>query len=143
MNYSIKKIILNDWPALTSAVGIPIIWGIHYAFPYLRPGAVHLPSWLPLLISAAFALTLADRISHIARLFEHGIPARAVVTGLRIVRDRGRLEFAFEYDGRRFASWMPVHKTEQVMTLIPGTAIEVLFNREKPEQAIVKSLFEA
>ena len=142
MNYSIKKIILNDWPALASAVGIPIIWVIHYAFPYLRPGAVNVPSWLPVLISSAFALTLADRISHIARLFEHGLSARAVVTNLRIERDRGRLEFVFEYDGRRFASWMPVHKTEQVMTLIPGTAIEVLFNREKPEQAIVKSLFE-
>ncbi len=142
MNYSVGKIIANDWPSLASAVGIPIIWGIYYAFPYIRPGAALISILLPILISAALALVLAGRVRRVARLFSSGILTRAVVTDLRIERDRGRLEFAFEHGGRRISSWMPVHKTAAVMALIPGTAIEVLCDPEKPEKAIVKSLFE-
>lgn len=141
MKSSLHKILSTDWPALTASLGVPIIWAIHFGFPYLRQTALPLPLWLPVTISVALIIWLVWRISRIAKLFAHGQLTVGKVTDLRIAKDRGRLEFEFEYQGKSISTWSPIHKTKAVLSLTPGTGIEVLFDKNCPTRAIVKHLY--
>ena len=143
MKYSLRKTISTDWPALAASWGIPIIWAIHFGFPYLRPTALPLSLWFPTSISVALITWLVWRISRVARLFAHGRLASGQVTRLSIVKDRGRLEFTFEHQGKLICTWTPIHKTKAVLSLAPGAIVEVLFDTSHPTRAIVKHLYAA
>lgn len=143
MPYSRQQIVWNDWPALASATAIPIIWAIFIGFHYLKPNAVPLSPWLPTTASIAVGAILIWRMSRIRRLFEWGSVADGVVTDLLIAKDRGRLEFAYEVDGKQIVSWMPIHKTKAVLELYRGKKIKVLYDRSAPRCAIVQDLFAA
>ena len=144
MQFSVRKTIQTDWPGLAAFVGIPIIWTVHFAFPYLRPDSNVSHSVLfPASISLCLAVLLFWRLRRIAHLFASGRLASAEITRLSISRDRGRLEFAFEHQGQLVHSWTPVHKTKSVLALQPGARVEALFDPARPTHAIVKRLYEA
>lgn len=143
MKSSLRKILSTDWPALAASLGIPIIWAIHFGFPYLRQTALPLPLWLPGTISVALIIWLVWRISRVAKLVAHGQLAVGKITELKIAMDRGRLEFEFEYQGKSISTWSPIHKTKAVLSLTPSTVIEVLFDPSCPTRAIVKHLYAA
>lgn len=143
MNYSLSKVLSTDFPALAAGLGIPIIWGVHSGFPYLRPTESPLSLWFPVSISVVLMILLGWRISRVARLFAHGQLAVGLVTRLNIARDRGRLEFIFEYQGKPISTWTPIHKTKAVLLLAPGTVVDVLFDPSYPTRAIVKHLYTA
>ena len=143
MKYNLRKTLSTDWPALAASLGVPIIWVIHFGFPYLRQTALPLPLWFPVTISVALIICLAWRIRRVAKLFTHGQIAVGKVTHLSIAKDRGRLEFEFEYLGKLISTWAPIHKTKAVLSLPPGTVVEVLFDTSRPTRAIVKHLYAA
>ena len=141
MKYSIIKVIVNDWPALASSIGIPFIWLIHYAFPYISKVNEQTPLLLPIVVTNALVVVLWWRIKRVAWFFNNGIAASGKVVLLRIVKDRGRIEFTFNHQGGNFSAWSPIHKTKRVLSLVPGTNIEVLFDAENPTKAIIKELY--
>lgn len=143
MKYSLRKVLSTDWPALAASFGIPIIWVIHFVFPHLQQSAPPLSLWFPASIAAALIIWLVWRISRVAKLFALGQLATGQVTDLNLAKDRGRLEFAFEYQGKRVSTWMPIHQTKAVLSLTPGTTVEVLFDKNHPTRAIVKHLYAA
>ncbi len=138
---SYRRIVAHDWLVLFGALGIPIIWIINIAFPYLREGAVHTPE-IAAVITLACGLLIGWRIWRIHYLFSHGIEAAGVVTRLKIVRDRGRLEYTFTANKRTIHAWFPVHKTKRVLQLDRGAAITVLYDKKNPQFCIVQDLFE-
>ena len=143
MKFSYFKLLSTDWPALAASIGIPIIWAIYFIFPLLQHSAIPLPIWFPSGISVALIIWLVWRIIRIARLFADGQLATGIITDLVLAKDRGRLEFTFEYQGKQVSSWMPIHQTKAVLSLTRGTTVEVLFDRNQPNRAIVKHLFVA
>ena len=72
-----------------------------------------------------------------------GSTVEGTVEELRIVRDRGRLEYSYRVGGQRFAAWCPVHKAKQVTALHVGQKLTVLVAPEKPAHSIVADLFVA
>ena len=141
MRYSFLKIVWNDWPALAFSIAVPMTWIIHCSFPYLNRGTGPVPLWFPVGGTVICIVVLLWRIGRIHWFFAHGNSAVAVITDLRIVKDRGRLEFAFEVTGSRVRTWMPIHKTRAVLSLSPGDRVDVLFDSSKPTRAIVKCLY--
>lgn len=134
--------IWNDWPALATAIAVPITWILHLGLPFLQRKSVPLPLWLPAGLSVVLIALLVWRIGRVRWLFVHGVPVVGTVTGVWIAKDRGRLEFMFEIDGARVRSWMPVHKTKAVLSLSPGDRVDLLVDPGRPTRAIVKRLFE-
>lgn len=143
MKLSLSKLLSTDFPALAASLGIPINWLVHFGFPYLRPTESPLSFWFPVSIPVVLVILLGWRISRIARLFAHGQLAVGFVTRLNIARDRGRLEFMFEYQGKPISTWTPIDKTKAVLLLVPGTVVDVLFDPSYPTRAIVKDLYTA
>jgi hypothetical protein len=135
----LSKIIWTDWPALASAIAIPMIWAIHFVFPLIRPGAKLL--WLAVAISLTAGIGLTWRFARIHRLFARGNLASARVTGVQMVKDRGRLEFEYEVDGKLCNSWMPVHRNKDVLSIRIGQEVDILIDPERPNTAIVRHLY--
>lgn len=140
MKASLKKIVWNDWLALFAFCALPIIWIIHFAFPYLKRGA-SAPIEVGVIVSILAAVALAWRIRRVQQLFATGAHTDGVVEAVRILKDRGRLEYSYHVDGRSIGSWSPVHKSKQVLALRIGQKITVLFDRKHPEKSIVADLF--
>jgi hypothetical protein len=138
------SIISTDWPALFCLISIPGIWIIGFLFPFVRKGASFgtfevLAFALPIsMVAGGFLLW---RIARIHRLFAFGRLVPAQVTSLRIARDRGRLEFEYDFGGLRRTSWMPVHKNKRVLALEPNQQVEVLVDPRDPTNAIVRQLY--
>jgi hypothetical protein len=144
MKPHLKKILLADWPALFCSISIPGIWVIGLIFPFLRQGATFgrveiLSIALPLsLIAAGFLLW---RVTRIQTLFSRGAAVRGNITRIRLVRDRGRVEFRYEFNGERLESWMPVHQTPEVLALRESQEIDLLVDATRPRRAIIRHLF--
>lgn len=141
MRYSQLKIVWNDWPALALSIAVPITWIVHFGFPYFQREAASFPLWHPAGVSVTLIALLLWRIGRVHWFFSHGASAVGVITDLRIVKDRGRLEFEFDVEGKRVRSWMSIHKTKAVLSLSPGDCVDLLFDETKPTRAIVKSLY--
>jgi len=144
MKPHLKKILLADGPALFCSISIPGIWVIGLVFPFLRQGATFgrveiLTIALPLsLIAAGFLLW---RVTRIQTLFRRGAAVRGNITRIRLVRDRGRVEFRYEFNGERLESWMPVHQTPEVLALRESQEIDLLVDATRPRRAIIRDLF--
>lgn len=143
MRASTTKILRNDWPALFAALFAPGIWGVHVVYPLLRLHRSAPPLWLPVVLSAMAVAALAWRIARIRRLFAQGRTATGVVVRIRFVRDRARLDFAFDADGRRVETWSPVHKTRDTIKLDAGQELEILYDPRAPRRAVPRDLFAA
>ena len=144
MKPRVSRIIWTDWPALLCLLLIPGIWIIGAAYPLINSsakfGSVEILS-VAVPISLVAALVFAWRVRRVFRLFAHGRRIRAVIRVVRIVRDRGRLEFAYELDGQTVESWTPIHKNKQVLELRPQQEVDVLVDPAKPKDAIVAHLY--
>ena len=144
MKPRVSRIIWTDWPALLCAVSIPVVWIIGAAYPLINSSAQierfeMLSIAVP--ISLLAALLLAWRINRVFRLFSHGRRIRGVIQSIRIVRDRGRLEFAYELDGQAVISWTPIHKSARVLELRRLQEVDVLVDTARPKEAIVAQLY--
>ena len=140
MKASLTKIIWNDWPALFALCAIPIIWIIHFGFPYLKKEAFA-PIEIGISVCILAAVALVWRIVRVTRLFDSGEQTDGVVEAVRIVKDRGRLEYSYRVKEEIISGWNPVHKSKQVLSLRVGQTITVLFDRAQPKKSIVADIF--
>jgi hypothetical protein len=144
MKPRVSSIIWTDWPALSCAVSVPLVWIIGAAYPLINSSARFGPRELlsiAIPVSLLAALMLAWRINRVFRLFSHGRRIRGVIQSIRIVRDRGRLEFAYELDGQAVVSWTPIHKSRRVLELRRLQEVDVLVDPARPKDAIVAQLY--
>ena len=140
MSPSLTKIVCHDWPALFSLLFIPVIWIIHFTFPYIKSGA-SAPMWIATTISTAAIISLIWRVQRINKLFKLGIPTHGVCLGVQIKRDRGLFSYSYKVDDKDHLSWCPVHKSKYVLSFEIGQNITVLYDQSFPKRSIVKDLF--
>lgn len=145
MKPRIFSIVWTDLPALVCLMCLPVIWLISAQLIFFRhDGSFTARDALMLAIplSAAVGGLLAWRIVRVHRLFVHGRVVRAQITRVHVARgDRGRVDFAFDFGGRRVSSWTSVHKNKQVEALAVNQEVEVLVDSTKPANAIVRQLY--
>jgi len=144
MKPRIGSILWTDWPALLCLMCLPVIWLISAQFMLFRrdgsfTGRDALMLALPLSLVAGGLLVW--RIVRIHRLFSRGQVVRAQITRVEVALDRGRVEFAYDFAGRRVSSWTSVHKNKQVEALAANQEVEVLVDAAHPATAIVRQLY--
>lgn len=146
MKPSVRQIIWTDWPALAAAWGIPLSLIASLGVPYVyafrgsRPYEP-LPLFVPIAAMTLLAGILLWRIDRIRYFFHQGQATKGIITGIWIVRDRGRLEYAYEFNGRRWDAWSYVHKNSAVLSLAENQIVDVLVDRLRPSHAIVRDLY--
>ena len=63
-----------------------------------------------------------------------------VITRILLVRDRGRVEFRYDFNGELFESWMPVHQSREVLALRESQEIDLRVDATQPRRAIIRDL---
>ncbi len=93
------------------------------------------------LLTVILFLLLFWRISRLKRILRTGPRAKALVTGIGFVKDRGRIEFRYVHDGRQHDTGCAIMKNATTQALTKGTQIEVAIDPAKPGKALIIELF--
>ena len=143
MKPSLRAIIWNDWPALACSIGAPTIWAIFFGYALVQRPLTADPFvvFLSAISTAALLGVLAWRIWRIYAMFARGIEVPGHVALFRLAKDRGRLEYAYQFGGYPASSWSPVHQTKRVLSLQVGQQVQVLVDPMNPGRAILKELY--
>ncbi len=141
----LSRIINTDWPALAATLGVPIALAIGWAHPLFFP-STDSRYWLLIHIgvpaSLACTILLLWRVIRVRNLFRGGRRLVAHITQVQLAKDRGRVDFEYQLEGKVVSSWQPVHQTNRVRSLAPGQQVTALVSSTRPKTAIVKDLFE-
>jgi hypothetical protein len=138
------RIVATDWPALFSAVVIPMVLLLVVAYPMFGPShgdASEQVFFFGLPIAAVAFSVLCWRVFRVLHLFSRGVQVEGTIARVQLVKDRGRVEFSYLRQGRMESSWQPVHKTKAVQRLEPGQAVQLLVHPTKSKVAIIRHLF--
>lgn len=136
----IGKIIANDYIAMIAVVSIFVLPAV-LVFAGLKEGGFdRYLSYAAVGIVLAVAGFIA-RINWVTRILERGAPVRGVIREINAYKDRGRIEFDYEYAGHKLSAGMAVHLSKAVKELQPGDHVNVVVDREKPTRALLRDLF--
>ena len=144
MHPRLLRVINTDFLALLGVIGVPLVWVIGAVFPYMRKGAKFDEAFMlgfALPVSACCFALAVWRVWRIYNLFDSGQSVNGRLTDVVLWRDRGRIKFKFEFDGREFRSSMLVHQTDAVLKLQPEQDVDLLVHPAHPRTAIIKQLF--
>ena len=75
--------------------------------------------------------------SHFARGVE--VAGKVIAIGFR--RDRGRIEYAYSYQGQTYQGANAIHKISKTRHLKPGDEITLLVDPDKPKRAFVRDIY--
>lgn len=142
MTLSLRQIIATDWPALAAAIGVPVSLLVSWLYPMLHPASSGRQTGFAVVGASACLLLLAWRALRVVRLFRAGQEVEGTITRIQLAKDRGRIEFSFDLEGRAHRSWQPVHQSRRVLALSRGQRVRVLVDSRHPGRAIIKDLFE-
>ena len=144
MKPRLGSILWTDWPALLCLMCLPVIWLISAQLVLFRhDGSFTTRAALTIAVPLSLVAggLLVWRIVRIHRLFSRGQLLRAQITRIDVALDRGRVELAYDFSGRRVSSWTTVHKSKQVEALAVNQEVEVLVDAANPLNAIVRDLY--
>ena len=144
MKPRLGSILWTDWPALLCLMCLPVIWLISAQLVLFRhDGSFTTRAALTIAVPLSLVAggLLVWRIVRIHRLFSRGQLLRAQITRIDVALDRGRVELAYDFSGRRVSSWTTVHKSKQVEALAVNQEVEVLVDAAHPATAIVRQLY--
>lgn len=94
------------------------------------------------LVFSLLGLPLAlSRWHSLRHLFLCGEECQGRITSFWMERDRGRVEFAYEFAGATHSSGMALHKNPATSSLREGAPVTVLVDPNRPNRAILPDLF--
>jgi hypothetical protein len=136
--------ILVIWNDLLAFVGatVLIVAGIGSPLAVL----LHLADPLPTLaIGASFFLggfaLVISRVALIKSIVSDAQDVAGRVLVVEFFRDRGRVEYMYTYQGRRYVSTNAVMKTRRTVALDPGEEVTVCVDRNRPSRAFLPVLY--
>jgi hypothetical protein len=142
---SVLRIVQQDYASLLCVLGPVVFWGLFVAVDVLglgrRPDAKPFFRYAAPAVTAVALPLLVVRVRRFARLFRDGVEVSGRVTACAFERDRGRVEFTFEHDGKSYAGGAALHRTARTAALAPGQELVVLFDPAAPESALLRDLY--
>ena len=140
---SLLKILKIDYLAFLGLWFPIIIWAIYIVLLLLNKTN---PSDTGLLIAYAVItvlgiLVLGWRIQLYYSVFDDGIEAMATISNISFFRDRGRIDYAYLFQGQKFMSGNAVMKTKETRSIQIGDQVVLVVDRNHPKRAFIRDLF--
>jgi len=133
---SIIQIIWTDYFAFITALLPVCIWAlvllIWKAQVYIRIGAVG--------TLIVFGL-LAWRVVLFRKVFREGKSVLGRVSSAYLIRDRGRVEYTYSYQGKFYKSGVSIHRNSRTKALKEGEGVILVVDRRNPGRAFIRSLY--
>jgi Protein of unknown function (DUF3592) len=151
---SIFRIIKSDYVATLCLIFPLAAWVMYISvavfgfFPATRmhpaiEGSQDAPFFLiiALLSTAIFVPLLVWRVYSISSKFAGGVEVPGRITNIQFSRDRGTVEYTYEYQGRRYAAANNLRRNSGSRRLIGRKDITVVVDRDNPTRAFIKELY--
>jgi hypothetical protein len=81
------------------------------------------------------------RVRTIQQLFEKSVEVLGQITNIYFHRDRGRVEYSYTYQEKRYSGGSAIMKTGRTQNLRSGSQVVLLVNLENPKQALIRDLY--
>ena len=148
----ISRALNTDVLTVAILAGFVLTWGLYF----LVDGAYLVPPWRSAsdegvtgsgLWKVAVAVTvlllplLAYRIHMFMSAFESGQLYRGRITDIEFFRNRGRVSFTYEVDGKEISVVAPVMKNARSKALLVGQEVDVVVHPVNPGRAFVLDLY--
>ena len=154
-NAQTGRILRNDYPSLLMLLCISVMWVIAIGgsalgfLPTRRGGgAVEVDStMMTVMIVAAvvgtfvFGWLAARRIQDIKRIINTGPEVQGRIQTIGFFKDRGRVEYTYEYDNQLHHAGNAIWKNRETMQLQAGDEVMLIVDPDKPSRAFVASLY--
>jgi hypothetical protein len=147
------RIIRTDYATILAMLFPVVIWGVYVAtaffgfFPGLRGREPLTASDANFFLYFSVIVTLLGiplliwRIHVIRAIFIRGIEVSGKIMSAHFSGSRGRLEYAYIFDGQTYRAGHAVHKTKQVRGIQPGDTITLVVDPNKPGKALIRDIF--
>jgi hypothetical protein len=143
---SFFSIVQADYVALLSFLFPIAMWGLFIFNRYIAsgPDRADAASFFLRLAIAATVIgipLLIWRIRTFQAHFARGVEVAGKVTGIGFRRDRGRIEYAYSYQGQTYHGANAIHKISKTRYLKPGDEVALLVDPDNPKRAFVRDIY--
>ncbi len=146
---SLSKILWTDYPAFYASLLPLAAWMVFFAwFPkWTSSGPVIGPEARPLYLTLILAATAggiaaaASRIFRFRQILRNGCQVRAKIIQIELVRDHGRIDFAYIFNHQEYLESASVHRNAEIKTLRNGDQVMLIVDRTKPSRAFIRDLY--
>ena len=146
---SLSRIIWTDYIAFISVIFPAVIWIVCLAWipDWRREGPI-IPVWMApyvlvfcLFVTLLGSLVLAWRVWLINAIFRKGSVVSGQITFVSLKRDRGRLDYTFNFEDETYESGVSIHRNAQTKELRSGAKIILLVDPKNPKRAFMRDLY--
>lgn len=141
---SLIKIMTIDYLALLGWLFPVVMWGIYITLVILgknKPNDITLLVIYAVITVAALGV-LIWRIQVFKTVFSDGFETTAVIKNVFFFRDRGRVDYAYTYQGQNYTSGNAIHKVKQTRALMIGEQVTLVVDRNNPKRAFIRNLYQ-
>ena len=84
---------------------------------------------------------LFQRYRTISSVFAGGTQTKGVVTFIRFVRGRGRVEYTYDFQGEKQTSTNAINRNSRTRSIRVGQAVKVFVDPDNPKRAFIQEIY--
>ena len=149
------RILKNDFPSLLMLIFIGVMWVLAIAggvFGFLPKrhggGVIEVDSTMMIImiviagvVTILFGWLASKRIGNIKRVISSGPEVKGRIQGIGFIKDRGRVEYEYDYNGRSYRAGNAIWKNRETTRLHDGDEIcRLIVDLDNPSRAFIASL---
>jgi hypothetical protein len=138
---SLLRVISTDYSSFLSVLFPIVFGGFSIYFFFSRNDAFQLFLLLAMGVSIIGVPVLVQRYRVISSVFENGLEAKGVLTGLSFFRGRGRVQYSYTFQGEKQTSDNAINKNGRTRKLRVGQTVTVLVDRNNPKRAFIREIY--
>jgi len=152
---SFFQILKNDALSFIGIILPVVMWGIYIAITFFgvsvqskRSGTVvensnGNPVFLiaPIVITVLGAAFISWRINSITKIFESGERVMGKITDISFFKDRGRIEFSYNYQRQNFQSGSSIMKNSKTTGYRSGDEVILIVDSANPTRVFIQDLY--
>lgn len=151
---SLSRIISTDYTAMLAAIAPVVLTALYTLFvttglmakargwdPLMGDNGRPFFFWFAAASIAAGIPVLFWRLRMVRGVFENGVEVPGVITHIMFFKDRGRVEYSYEYEGQAHRAGQAFHRNRRTAALQLGQRVAVMVDRFNPSRALIRDLY--
>ncbi len=149
------QILKNDGLAFVAIILPVVMWGVYIAVTFFgvsfestrsetvveNSGGNPVFLIAPILLTIGGALLLSWRVSSISKLFETGERIKGKIITVSFLKDRGRIDFSYNYKRQKFQSGLSIMKNSKTQSYRNGADVVLIVDAANPSRVLIQDLY--
>lgn len=138
---SVVRVVQIDYLCLLACLFPLVFWGAYVVLRITEASGFAGFLYVALAGTVVGAIALAWRYRTIAAVFTGGYEVPAVITSVWFFRGRGRVEYVYTFQNKKYVSGNAVQKTKRTRTLAQGDNVTLMIDTLNPRRAFIRDLY--